>query len=456
VRYALIAVGIVVVLTVRVVRFRRRRQRHATPPEHGDSSMAAAAAAADPIPTPRAVWMGPFNSDIALVALREVRERFRGRIFRIGTVVILLVVCAAIIIPTLIHSTPSPTVVGVDGQSTAAVRADIRSATASTGDTVSFISESSTAAVHRDLKSGRIDLAILDNKTIEVDQAITATDSSDTAQLAQALAQNIGITQAFNNAGLTARQASDLQQAKPVPILSLHAAKGASASKGNSIEAISVIGLILTFVMLTQYNTWILIGVMEEKSSRVVEVLLAAVRPVRLLAGKVLGIGLVAFTQAMLIVGVALIVAEASGSGILHGAGITVIGSALVWLVLGYAFYCWVYAAGGSMAERQDQVQSLAFPLSLPVIAGYIVSLITLETGHASLFLKVLAYLPPTAPFAMPALVGLHAVSWWQFAASAILSLVGTYLVAQLAARIYRRAILRTGRKVRIRDVVGG
>ena len=60
-----------------------------------------------------------------------------------------------------------------------------------------------------------------------------------------------------------------------------------------------MIGLVLVFVMLTQYLTWTLIGVMEEKSSRVVEVLLAAVRPVQLLAGKVLGIGLVALAQAI-------------------------------------------------------------------------------------------------------------------------------------------------------------
>ena len=70
--------------------------------------------------------------------------------------------------------------------------------------------------------------------------------------------------------------------------------------------------MILIFVMLTQYNTWILIGVMEEKSSRVIEVLLAAVRPIQLLTGKVLGIGLVAFAQASLIVAFALVLAKAS------------------------------------------------------------------------------------------------------------------------------------------------
>jgi ABC-2 type transport system permease protein len=441
VKFVGIAALVLVVLSVRVWRYRKRR---AAKSENQP---------APPIATPHHVRMGPFDSDVGLVASREVRERFRGRIFRVGTVIMLLAVCAAIIIPTLDHGTSSPTVVGVDGAAPAAVRADIRAAAASTGDSMSFVSESSVAAVHRDLRSGRIDLAIIDSQTIVVDQSITSTDTSDTAQLAQALAQNLGVTEAFKNAGLTPRQSSELQGAKPVRILSLQAGK---SSKGHLDVGLSLIGLILTFVMLTQYNTWILIGVMEEKSSRVVEVLLAAVRPVRLLAGKVLGIGLVALTQATLIVVVALIVAKAVGSDILRGSAPTVVGSILVWLVLGYAFYCWVYAAAGSMAERQDQVQSLAFPLSLPVIVGYIISLTTLESGNASTFFKVLAYLPPTAPFAMPALVGLRDVAWWQFLGSVGLSIVGTVLVARLAARIYRRAILRTGRRVRVREVVAG
>ena len=212
-------------------------------------------------------------------------------------------------------------------------------------------------------------------------------------------------------------------------------------------------GLILVFLMLTQYNTWILIGVMEEKSSRVVEVLLAAVRPIQLLAGKVLGIGLVAFAQAGLIVAFALVLATAVGSDLLHGTAPVVLVSTLVWLVLGYGFYCWVYAAAGSMAERQDQVQSLALPLSLPIVAGYILALTTAETGNPSAFFEVLAYFPPTAPFAMPVLVGLGKATWWEFAISAGISIVSTVFVARFAAGIYRRAILRTGRRVQLREV---
>ena len=215
-----------------------------------------------------------------------------------------------------------------------------------------------------------------------------------------------------------------------------------------------MIGLILIFVMLSQYNTWTLIGVLEEKSSRVIEVLLATVRPIQLLTGKVLGIGLVAFAQASLIVVFALALAKSVGSDLLHGTAPVEIGSTLAWLLLGYGFYCWVYAAAGSLAQRQDQVQSLAFPLSLPIIFGYIMALTAVGSGSPSTLFKVLAYLPPTAPFAMPVLVGLDAVTWWEFLASVLISLVCTVGVARLATSIYRRAILRTGTRVKLREVV--
>jgi ABC-2 type transport system permease protein len=186
----------------------------------------------------------------------------------------------------------------------------------------------------------------------------------------------------------------------------------------------------------------------------VIEVLLATVRPIQLLTGKVLGIGLVAFAQASLIVVFSLVLAKSVGSDLLHGTAPVVLVSTLVWLLLGYAFYCWVYAAAGSLAQRQDQVQSLAFPLSLPIIFGYVMALTAVGSGSPSTLFKVLAYLPPTAPFAMPVLVGLGAVTWWEFMASALISVVCTVGVARLATSIYKRAILRTGARVKLRDVV--
>jgi len=66
---------------------------------------------------------------------------------------------------------------------------------------------------------------------------------------------------------------------------------------------------------------------------------------------------------------------------------------------------------------------------------------------------RVLAYLPPTSPFAMPVLVALDQVTWWQFVIAAVLSLAATVAIARLAATVYVRAILRTGQRVRLRDI---
>jgi ABC-2 type transport system permease protein len=315
---------------------------------------------------------------------------------------------------------------------------------------VRFVAEPDEAAARGALGAGRIDLAIIEGRELVVNRPIATDLTSTTAQLARVVATNLGVAEAMEAAHLTAAQVSVLAAAKPLPVRSVQ--KGASGRKG-TVNTTSLIGDILIFTMLSQYNTWIMIGVMEEKSSRVIEVLLAALRPLQLLTGKVLGIGLVAFAQAALIVAFALALAKGVGSSLLHGTSPLVLASTLVWLVVGYAFYCWVYAAAGSMAERQDQVQSLAFPLSLPMIFGYVVALTGASSGGASTLLRVIAYLPPTAPFAMPVLVGLKVVTWWEFLASVALSVACTVAVARLATNIYRRAILRTGRRVKWREV---
>lgn len=425
-----IAVAAIVVAATRLV-LRARRRRGAAPHAHASHA-------------PLATWAG----DAGIVAAREIRERVRGRVFRVGTLIILAVVAGAIVIPTLTHSTAAPQRVGVVGPLPAPERSSVAATAKSVGTTVRFVHEPDENSAREQLRAGTLDLVIAGGRDLVVNQPIGANDTSTTAQFVTATAQALGVARALAAAHLTASQASALANANPLPVQSLQ--PGTTKSKVNPT---SVIGLILVFLMLTQYNTWILMGVMEEKSSRVIEVLMAAVRPIELLSGKVLGIGLVAFGQAALIVAVALGLAAIVGSDLLHGSAPLVVASILVWLVLGYAFYCWVYAAAGSMAERQDQVQSLALPLSLPIIFGYIIAITAASTGDASPLLKVLAYLPPTAPFAMPILVGLSAVTWWQFLSSMAISIVCTVGVARLATSIYRRAILRTGRRVRLREV---
>jgi ABC-2 type transport system permease protein len=384
-----------------------------------------------------------------LVAAREIQQRVRGRAFRVGTVLILVAVAAAILIPKFTGGGKSTLQVGVVGPVTA-VQPAVEAAGAGLGTQVQLVGEPSADAARSDLHAGRVDLVVVDAGSILLDRAPAATDTTAGVQLARAVARTLGVAQAFRTAGLTPAQVAQVSAARPLPVTGLQEASG-STGRG---PGTSVIGLVLIFVMLTQYNTWTLIGVMEEKSSRVVEVLLAAIRPVQLLTGKVVGIGLVALAQAGLTLAFALGLARAVGSDLLSGTAPAELIAILIWLLLGYAFYSWVYAAAGSLVERQDQVQTLAFPLALPMLFGYIMALTTTSAASPSTFFQVLAYLPPTAPFAMPVLVGLGTATWWQFTASALISIACTVGIARVAAGIYRRAILRTGGRVKLREVL--
>jgi len=388
------------------------------------------------------------GGDIGLVAAREVRARVGGRVFRVGTLLMLAAAAAAIVIPVLERQRRAERV-GIVGVISAPVRAAANSAGTSIGADVRVVSERSVSSARVDLRSGRIAVAVVDGRWVLVDEAIPSTDTSTTAELARAVSRTLGADAAVTVAGLSPAQAAALAGARPLPVDSLQ-----SGGLTPAARAATIIALVLLFVMLTQYNTWTLVGVMEEKATRVIEVLLAAVGPAKLLTGKVLGIAIVVFAQAAVVFGFAFGLAHAVGSDLVHGTSPDVLLSALIWLVLGYAFYSWVYAAAGSMTERQAQVQTLAFPLALPVIFAYFMATTTLASGSASTFFEVLAYLPPTAPFAVTALTALGAITWWQFAISAGLSVVCTAAVARLATGVYRKSILRTGARVRLRDLV--
>lgn len=386
---------------------------------------------------------------VGLVAAREVRQRLRGRAFRVATVLLQLGVAAAIVIPVATKGKTQPQNVGVVGGLTQTLRQAIDTAASGVHADVHVATEPTITHAEVALRSGDIDIAILDGDKLEVKRSPSSGDTTQTAQLAHAIAELLGVANAVRAARLTRAQQTQLAAAEPLPIAGLQPARATSAARSTA-----TFGLIVLFILLTQYLSWTLIGVMEEKSSRVVEVLLSTVRPLQLLVGKVIGIGVVVFAQAALAAVFAFLLARTVGSDVLHGAAPLVLLSTVLWLVLGYGFYSWLYAAAGSMAERQDQVQSLAVPLALPLIAAYIISITVLSSGGAPPgYAEVLAYLPPTAPFAMTALVGLRAVTWWQFALSATTTAASIAAVAVLAASIYRRAILRTGRRIRLREI---
>jgi len=186
----------------------------------------------------------------------------------------------------------------------------------------------------------------------------------------------------------------------------------------------------------------------------VVEVLLASVRPIQLLVGKVLGIGLLALTQAVAMVLAFVIAGFASGSSLVHGTELGIVLAGGVFIVLGYAFYCTAFAAAGSLVSRQSDVNSTILPVQLPLIVTYALSYTVIYANSANTFYHVLGFLPPTAPIAMPVLYASGDVPLWQVVVSAALCAAGTVWMARVATRIYTASILRTGPRLSFRQAL--
>lgn len=439
--YGIVAAIAVVLGVLRWRRWQRRRE-----------SAAPAPVETAPVEMTIVPWAGTARdrwSDVRLVAKREIHERVRGRIFRAGTAVIVVIVVGAIILSAH-HGSSAPTqqTVGVVGTLSAPDAHAIAMAALAAGDRVHIVSEPTLAAAESALRSNRIDVALVRGLKLVLNEPATASNSPADPSFIRAADDYLGLAAALQRAGLTPSQTTTVGNAAALPVVTLQ------PGKGSTVKTASIIGLVLLFFLLTQYCTWTLIGVMQEKTSRVVEVLLATLRPIDLLSGKLLGIGAVALGQATLAVAAALITSNAEGGHVLRGASTASLLSLLVGLFLGYALYSWLYAAAGSMAERQDQVQTLALPLSIPILISYIYAITTAAEGSASTLFKVLAYVPFSSSFAMPVLVALNEATPLEYVISVLISLAGIALAARLAATIYRRAILQTGGRIKWRTVL--
>ncbi len=380
----------------------------------------------------------------AIVAEREIRQRGRSRAFLISTIVLLLVVAAAVTIPAILAHSAKPQRVGVVGGQLAAMTEIVREAGRLTGTGVTVVPQPSLAAAEAALRSGRLDVVLANDSEVVVKQVSVADSSGSGGGLASAIADVAGLSKLL---GRLPPGAADRGVTLPVRGLT-----PPSASLSRRLTGLFTV--VLVWVLISAYGSQIAMGVGEEKQNRIVEVILASVRPIQLLVGKVTGIGVLALAQAALMVAAFLGLGAAVGSSLVHGAAPGIVITGAVFLILGYAFYCTAYAAAGSLVSRQSDVGAVILPVQVPLIIAYALSYTVIYADGANVFYRVLGFLPPTAPIAMPVLYAAGDVPAWQAAVSAVLVAAGTVWMARTAATIYGRSILRTGSRVRLRQVL--
>jgi ABC-2 type transport system permease protein len=268
----------------------------------------------------------------------------------------------------------------------------------------------------------------------------------------QGASRAVRAQQTLQGAGVAPAEIQAALAPPPLPVRSLEPVDEDARSK----RAIATVAVFILYGQLIGYCFTVAMGVVEEKSTRVVEVLLAAVRPVQLLAGKIIGIGLVGLLQLAIIGVIGLAVATASGAITLPPDAAPTIGSVLLWFLLGYAFYSSLFAVAGAIVSRQEELQNTATPLNLLMIASFFVAFSTSISGADSTLAKVSTFLPPVAPLIMPMRIAGGDAAPWEIALSLAIMLVSIVVVVVLAGRLYEGAILRTGARVKLGDAWRG
>lgn len=217
---------------------------------------------------------------------------------------------------------------------------------------------------------------------------------------------------------------------------------------------ISMIAGILVYLALIMYGQAVIQGVVEEKSSRVVELLLSTIRPWQLMFGKVLGLGVVGLAQFAIIAVLGAAVAVAADvytipSAVVLGAA----GWTLLWFVVGYLMFALMFAAAGALVSRQEDSAGVSGPLMTLLIIPYVVGVSMVPNDPDSSTVVALSLIPFFSPSLMPMRMAFGAPAWQIALSFALCALVIAALV-WLAGRIYRNSVLRTGTRVKLKEAL--
>jgi ABC-2 type transport system permease protein len=382
----------------------------------------------------RAIWA---------VARRELVERSRTRALRISTALILLVsVGGAVAAARLTGRTPTDDV-GLVGARAAALGPAIQAQARVSGRRARVRVLASVATATRDVRSGTIDIAVIDGSRL----VVKSSASRAAVRVVRAASGGLEVLRRVQAAGLSPAAARSALALRPLPVTVLEP----ESNRLKQNREVLSIGLIALLMVLVFYGQAVAQGVTEEKSSRVVELLLTTVSPRRLLTGKVAGIGLLGLGQ-LVVAGVAALVAGklAGGAGLPSAAPQTV-ALVMLWFALGYVFYSVAFAGAGALVSRQEDLTAATTPITILLLGAFYLALITGFDSPNGTAATIAAYVPPLAPMVVPARMVLGDMSVIGLIGAVAVDLVATAGVIVLAARVYERSILQVGAPVKLR-----
>lgn len=439
--------------------------------------------------------------NIGLIIPYEYKRRVTQRSFIITTIVLLVLIVLASFVPTVVKlitaRTNSPAKIAIvneagtigglsatplsgyintslNGSSGAGATTGTAGSQGSPGSaqfSIQMASASDINSLQQQVKNGSLGILLVIDRAPNKDLQFTyyttssATNDSNISQV-QALASQLSILDKSSRLGLTPSQTASLFAPPQFSDVNLGQVQS-TRSTGDIVTGyiLAYAGFILIYIAVVMYGAFVATGVAEEKGSRIMEILVNAATPFQLMVGKVIGIGAAGLTQMGLfvVVGIGMLLLQIPLSAVLLGSAggipISITGASiimlvliLVYFILGFGLYATLFAALGALVKRQDEVQSAIQPLTMLIVAGYLVNFFGIYAPD-SVWMRVISYIPFWTPMAMLVRVGVGTVAWWEIPLTIALMLAAIYVCTVIAARIYRFGVLMYGQRPGLRQL---
>jgi ABC-2 type transport system permease protein len=381
------------------------------------------------------------TSMVRLVAAREITARIRDKNFLISSAVILVLLIGTLGLQVALSSGSEPTRIGVVGDLT-----QLEPALAAQGDAlgidVEIVELDDEAAARSAVEAEEVD-GVLVAEGEDPELLVQQSAGGSLQAVVQGAVAQLSISEQLSAAGVSSLD---------IPEVSVRALDP-EAEQDQQRVVVAIIGVGVLYGLLILFGQFVAQGVVEEKSSRVVELLLATMKPWQLLAGKIVGLGLLGLAQIVVIavVGVAgaLVFDLVDIPGELIGTAVSVV----LWFVLGYAFYAAIFAVAASLVSRQEDLAAVIMPTTLVLVVAFIVGIQAAANPDGTLAV-ITSYVPGLSPLVMPVRQAAGTAEIWEVALSVVLMVLAIAVIVRIGGRIYAGALLRTGGRTKMREAL--
>ncbi|MFE9292619.1 ABC transporter permease [Streptomyces niveus] len=382
---------------------------------------------------------------VGLVAGREINSRMRTKSFVLSTLG--LVVALGVYTLIILFSKEGPTKVGID-RDAAALRPMLTAvADRATGADFEFVTidgeGDSGDRAEKLLRDGDV-AAVISGDTAGPTMTVERETDPDLLAVVNAAVAEERTSRELEREGVdpvdfAQRVASSATQTRALE------PSGNSAAEQFAL-ILSSTGLLYFFFIV--YGIMLAQGVVEEKTSRVVELLLSSIRPWQLLAGKLIGVAVVGVTQLVLLGGAAVVLAEGTGAISLPTAVAGTLVTMGVWFLLGFFLFAAMLAAAAARVSRQEDLQAVVQPVMVLITTPFVLGIALLSKNAHDPVIEWLSLVPPLSPILMPARMLLGIAPAWQVAVSLVLAVAALAGLTRIAGRMYANSVLRSGSRV--------